>query len=87
MFAKKIVQYLFVGSYIIFIEQNIMKVKFISLASGSSGNCYYIGTESYGILIDAGIAARTIKKTLKEFGIGIDTIIGVFVTHEQYGHC
>ena len=43
-----------------------MKVKFISLASGSSGNCYYIGTEKYGILIDAGIAVRTIKKELKE---------------------
>ena len=28
-----------------------MKVKFISLASGSSGNCYYLGTETYGILI------------------------------------
>ena len=43
-----------------------MKVKFISLASGSSGNCYYIGTENYGILIDAGIAVRTIKKGLKD---------------------
>mgnify|MGYP000482400270 FL=1 len=42
-----------------------MKVKFISLASGSSGNCYYLGTETYGILIDAGIGIRTIKKTLK----------------------
>ena len=48
-----------------------MKVKFISLASGSSGNCYYIGTEKYGILIDAGIAVRTIKKSLKEVGIGM----------------
>ncbi len=38
-----------------------MKVKFISLASGSSGNCYYLGTETYGILIDAGIGIRTIK--------------------------
>ena len=46
-----------------------MKVRFISLASGSSGNCYYIGTEKYGILIDAGIAVRTIKKGLKEAGI------------------
>ncbi len=63
-----------------------MKVKFISLASGSSGNCYYIGTESYGILIDAGIAARTIKKILKESGIGMDTIIGVFVTHDHADH-
>lgn len=52
-----------------------MKVRFISLASGSSGNCYYIGTEKYGILIDAGIAVRTIKKGLKEdrYQYGNDT--------------
>ena len=51
-----------------------MKVRFISLASGSSGNCYYIGTEKYGILIDAGIAVRTIKKGLKEAGINMEMI-------------
>ena len=43
-----------------------MKIKFISLASGSSGNCYFLGTDRYGILVDAGIGIRTIKKTLKE---------------------
>lgn len=63
-----------------------MKVKFISLASGSSGNCYYIGTEKYGILIDAGIAVRTIKKTLKEVGIEMDMIRAVFVTHDHADH-
>ena len=42
-----------------------MKIKFISLASGSSGNCYFIGTDAYGILVDAGIGIRTIKKHLK----------------------
>lgn len=63
-----------------------MKIKFISLASGSSGNCYYIGTEKYGILIDAGIAVRTIKKNLKEVGIGIETIRGVFITHDHADH-
>lgn len=63
-----------------------MKVRFLSLASGSSGNCYYIGTETYGILIDAGIAARTIKKGLKEAGIGIETIRAVFVTHDHADH-
>ena len=52
-----------------------MKVKFISLASGSSGNCYYIGTEKYGILIDAGIAVRTIKKSLKEVGVGMERYV------------
>jgi phosphoribosyl 1,2-cyclic phosphodiesterase len=49
-----------------------MKIKFISLASGSSGNCYYLGTEKYGILIDAGIGIRTIKKTLKEVQIPME---------------
>ena len=63
-----------------------MKVKFISLASGSSGNCYYIGTEKYGILIDAGIAVRTIKKGLKEAGISMEMIRAVFVTHDHADH-
>lgn len=63
-----------------------MKIKFLSLASGSSGNCYYIGTETYGILIDAGIAARTIKKGLKEAGISMDMIRAVFITHDHADH-
>ena len=63
-----------------------MKVKFISLASGSSGNCYYLGTETYGILIDAGIGIRTIKKTLKDFNILMDNIRAVFITHDQANH-
>ena len=41
-----------------------MKVRFISLASGSSGNCYYLGTDTYGILIDAGIGIRTVTPRL-----------------------
>lgn len=63
-----------------------MKIKFISLASGSSGNCYYLGTGIYGILIDAGIGIRSIKKYLKELGIGLDTIRAVLVTHDHADH-
>ncbi len=63
-----------------------MKIKFISLASGSSGNCYYIGTERYGILIDAGIAVRTIRKSLKDVGVTMDMIRAVFVTHDHADH-
>ena len=63
-----------------------MKIKFISLASGSSGNCYYLGTDTYGILIDAGIGIRTIKKTLKELNIAIDTLKAVFITHDHADH-
>lgn len=63
-----------------------MKIRFISLASGSSGNCYYLGTERYGILIDAGIAMRTIRKVLKEHDIPMETIRAVFVTHDHADH-
>lgn len=75
-----------------FLTENIckryskMRIKFISLASGSSGNCYYLGTGGYGILIDAGIGARMIKKKLKECGISLNTIRAVFVTHDHTDH-
>lgn len=63
-----------------------MKIKFISLASGSSGNCYYLGTEKYGILIDAGIGIRTIKKNLKEINLSLNNILAVLVTHDHADH-
>lgn len=63
-----------------------MKINFLSLASGSSGNCYYLGTSSYGILIDAGIGIRTIKKTLKNISVPLETIRAVFVTHDHADH-
>ena len=62
------------------------KMFFLSLASGSSGNCYYIGTTSYGILLDAGIGVRQIKKTLKDHGINFENIHAVLVTHDHADH-
>lgn len=62
------------------------KYRLISLASGSSGNCYYLGTSSHGILIDAGIGSRTIKKYLREYGIAMETIMAVLVTHDHADH-
>ncbi|NDV65986.1 MBL fold metallo-hydrolase [Bacteroides sp. 224] len=67
-------------------EEESSKIKFLSLASGSSGNCYYLGYKDYGILIDAGIGIRTIKRTLKEFNIPMSSICGVFVTHDHADH-
>ncbi|GHT33654.1 MBL fold hydrolase [Bacteroidia bacterium] len=62
------------------------QLRFISLASGSSGNCYFIGTMQNGILIDAGIGIRSIKKKLKAQGYGLEHILAVFVTHDHYDH-
>lgn len=63
-----------------------MKARFISLASGSSGNCYYLGTEQQAVLIDAGISVRIIRKTLRDVGIGMETVMAVLVTHDHADH-
>ena len=63
-----------------------MKLIFFSLASGSSGNCYYLGTPEYGLLIDAGIGIRTIKKVLKDRSIDLSQIVAILVTHDHADH-
>jgi phosphoribosyl 1,2-cyclic phosphodiesterase len=63
-----------------------MGLKFLSLASGSSGNCYYLGTDEYGILLDAGIGMRSMKKTLRDNNIEIEQIMAVFITHDHADH-
>lgn len=60
--------------------------KLISLSSGSSGNCYYLGTSRYGILIDAGIGTRTLKKYLRDYGVAMETIVAVLITHDHADH-
>jgi phosphoribosyl 1,2-cyclic phosphodiesterase len=60
--------------------------KLLSLSSGSNGNCYYFGTSEYGILIDAGIGIRTIRKYLREYGVAIETIVAVLITHDHADH-
>lgn len=63
-----------------------MKLSFCSLSSGSSGNCYYVGNEFHGLLIDAGISAGSIRKFLKKMNISMETIMGVLVTHNHSDH-
>lgn len=60
--------------------------RLISLSSGSSGNCYYLGTSKYGILIDAGIGMRTLKKYLRDYGVAMETIVAILVTHDHADH-
>lgn len=59
---------------------------FLSLGSGSSGNCYYIGTNEYGFLIDAGISSIRVKKYLRKYNILLSNIKGIFITHDHTDH-
>jgi phosphoribosyl 1,2-cyclic phosphodiesterase len=63
-----------------------VKFQFCSLSSGSSGNCYFIGSNSEGVLVDAGISARRIRKILEEIGVGLPLIRGIFITHDHIDH-
>ena len=51
-------------------------MRLCSIASGSSGNCIYVGHASTHLLIDAGISGKRIEQGLAEMGV-------VFYT----GHC
>lgn len=62
------------------------RLRFLSIGSGSSGNCYYIGTGEYGFLIDAGVSVRTVKHVLKENGLALENIWGIFITHDHTDH-
>ena len=61
-------------------------LKFISLSSGSSGNCYYISSGSRAILIDVGVGSRAIKKKLLEYDLTLDSIEAILVTHDHFDH-
>lgn len=61
-------------------------MKICSLASGSSGNCVYVGDEETHILIDAGISGKRVKAGLEAIGIDIRSIQALLITHEHSDH-
>jgi len=62
------------------------RFSFFSLSSGSCGNCYYLGNSHYGILVDAGIGPRVIRKRLAEHGIELASIMAILITHDHFDH-
>jgi phosphoribosyl 1,2-cyclic phosphodiesterase len=62
------------------------RLRFLSLGSGSSGNCYFFGNATHGILVDAGIGSRSLRRDLRQVGVELDRIYGVFVTHDHHDH-
>lgn len=61
-------------------------LKFCSIASGSSGNCSYIGTDNTHILIDAGISGKKVENGLHNLGIKCSELSAIFITHEHSDH-
>jgi phosphoribosyl 1,2-cyclic phosphodiesterase len=64
----------------------IRMLEICALASGSNGNCYYIGNEKDAVLIDAGISCKQILKRMAEKELNPQKIKAVFISHEHSDH-
>ena len=63
-----------------------MSLFIASLNSGSNGNCYYIGSETEAVLVDAGISCRETERRMKRLGLSMLKIKAIFVSHEHSDH-
>ncbi len=63
-----------------------MSLFITSLASGSNGNCYYIGNNTEAILVDAGITCKEIETRIKRLSLSIEKIKAIFISHEHADH-
>ena len=61
-------------------------MKLCSIASGSSGNCIFVGSDNTNLLVDVGISAKRIENGLNNIDIKPDTIQGILITHEHSDH-
>jgi len=63
-----------------------MAMRVCVLASGSSGNCTYIGNGKTSVLLDAGLSARELSRRLDQIGVRIEEIHAVCLSHEHNDH-
>ncbi len=56
----------------------------VLLASGSKGNCIYVGNDADSVVIDAGLGY--LMRTLQGMHLNTDTIRGLCITHEHADH-
>ncbi|MDR2040368.1 MAG: MBL fold metallo-hydrolase [Bacteroidales bacterium] len=61
-------------------------IEICAIASGSNGNCYYIGNEESAVLIDAGISCLRIMERMKQKNLNPEKIKAVFISHEHTDH-
>ena len=61
-------------------------MEFCTIASGSSGNCTFIGTDRENILVDAGISGKRIEEGLSKAGRKGSELDAVLLTHEHIDH-
>ena len=56
------------------------------LASGSSGNCVYVASETTALLVDAGLSGKETVRRLAAIDVALETVQGICLTHEHDDH-
>mgnify|MGYP005842754579 CR=1 FL=1 len=63
-----------------------MSLHFSVLASGSTGNAFYIGTDNQSLLVDAGLSGKQMEQLFQKIDRDIKQLAGILVTHEHSDH-
>jgi len=63
-----------------------MSMRFSVLASGSTGNAFYIETEQTKLLVDAGLSGKQIDRLFQQIDADPSELDGILVTHEHSDH-
>ena len=61
-------------------------MRLCSIASGSSGNCVYVGSDTTHLLMDVGISGKRTEAGLAELGLTMKDIDAICITHEHADH-
>lgn len=61
-------------------------MRLCSIASGSSGNCIYIGSDNTHLLVDTGISKKRIDEGLAQLEVKPENLSGILITHEHSDH-
>lgn len=61
-------------------------MRLCSIASGSSGNCIYVGSDATHILVDAGISGKRITEGVHSLDLDLNQLDGILITHEHSDH-
>lgn len=61
-------------------------MRVMTIASGSSGNCVYVGDDNTHLLIDTGISKKRVEEGLKALELSLGDIDSILITHEHSDH-
>ena len=61
-------------------------MRLASIASGSSGNCTYVGTDRTHVLVDTGCSKKRVEEGLRDLGLDLGDIDAILITHEHTDH-